>query len=268
MRHLQNFFSFALGNIVKVISIAREIVPSLIEEEKVKIPFVDITYLTITSALPERRVDQIKIHFRFVDVKEKFSILLQNWFKNKNQLDVILNLYFKNMYVQEPFATERFMDLSRAIEVYHRRRFPSNIDTKEVHCERMKEIENAIPKYSSWLKENLSFSNQKNLQTRLDEIIQDHPSTLGNSELESIADFTQMLRHTRNYHTHYDNPASQAITDSDKISRFSQGLKLVLDVIIMGEMGFDDNPICVVSNPLRRSLKQNWMKDIVEYCKK
>ena len=52
------------------------------------------------------------------------------------------------------------------------------------------------------------------------------------------------------------------------MSRFVQGLKLVLDVIIMGEMGFDDDQICVVSSPLKRRLKQNWMEEIVEYCKK
>lgn len=268
VRHLQNFFSFALGNIVRVTSIACEIVPALIPEDKVKVPFVDVTYLTITSDLPERRVDQIKTHFRYIDIGGKFPTLLKNWFDKKDRLGVVLNLYFKNMYVQEPFATERFMDLSRAIEVYHRRSFKSYIDAKEVHDERIKKIEEAIPEYSKWLKANLSFSNEKKLQMRLDEIIEQHPSTLKNSTPESIAKFTQILRQTRNYHTHYGDPGSQALVDSSKLSRFSQSLKIILDVIIMNEMGFDDNEICGISHPLRRALPPNWMDAIIDFCKK
>jgi len=267
VRHLQNFFSFALGNPVRVTSIAGKITPGLISEEKISIPFVDITYLTMTSGLPERRISQFKTHFRHGDVGEKFPGLLKNWFEKKDKLGTVLDLYFKNMYAQGLLATERFMDLSRAIEVYHRRSFPSNIDSQEIHDKRMREIKDAIPKHTSWLEDNLGFSNEKKLQSRLDEIIQRLPSTLGNSDPESIAGFTQMLRQTRNYHTHYGDPGARALVDPDKISRFSQGLKLVLDVIIMNEMGFSDTEICTVSDPLKRALKQNWMKEIVEHCR-
>lgn len=267
VRHLQNFFSFALGNPVRVISVAGEIMPGLVSKEKISIPFVDITYLTMTSGLPEKRISQFKTHFRHVDVGGKFPELLKNWFEKKAKLGVVLDLYFKNMYVQKPLATERFMDLSRAIEVYHRRSFPNDIDSQEIHGKRMKEIKDAVPKHADWLKGNLGFSNEKKLQTRLDEIIRRLPSTLGNSEPESIADFTQMLRQTRNYHTHYGDPGTQALVGSAQISRFSQGLKLVLDVIIMNEMGFSDTEICAVSDPMKRALKQNWMKEIVEYCR-
>ena len=172
----------------------------------------------------------------------------------------MLNLYFKNMYVQKPFVTERFMDLSRAIEVYHRQNFEPNIDSKEMHSDRMKKITDALPEYSGWLKENLSFSNEKKLQTRLDEIIQKHPSTLGNNEPEFIANFTQTLRHTRNYYTHYGAPGKQVLLNSRQLAVFSSELKLVLDVIIMGEMGFDDDEICPVSDQLKNRLKKNWMK--------
>lgn len=268
VRHVQNFLSFALGSPTHILSVAGEIDTSLFNKESYKVPFVDITYITITSSLSNTRVDQIKTYFRYIDVKERLSEFLKNWFDKKERLEVILNLYFKNMYTQEPYATERFMDLSRAIEIYHRKTFENKIDKKEVHEERMKKIINSIPDYKVWLKENLSFSNEKKLQTRLDEIIDRHPLTLGNSSKEAIEQFTQILRHTRNYHTHYGKPGSRTIIDSDKISRFSQGLKIILDVIILYEIGFSDSEITMLSERLKRFLKRNWMDGIVKYCEK
>ncbi len=106
-RHLQDFFSFALGNTVRVISIGGVVVPDSIPKERIPIPFVDLTYLTITSNLPIKQLDEFMINFRYFNIKERFPQLVKNWFDNKDRLSVILNLYShdqKFMRIQTSFC--------------------------------------------------------------------------------------------------------------------------------------------------------------------
>ena len=84
VRHLQNFFSFALCSAVRIISVGGYTACTLTPKDNAIVPYVDISHLTITSGLSERRVDISQTHFRFGDVKEKFSKLLQNWFEKKD----------------------------------------------------------------------------------------------------------------------------------------------------------------------------------------
>lgn len=103
---------------------------------------------------------------------------------------------------------------------------------------------------------------------RLNEIIQKHPSTLNNSDSASIIEFTRIMRDTRNYHTHYGKIRPRTLVINSKILTFSHGLRYVLEVVIMNEMGFTDDQILALSKLLKFELRQNWIQNIVNYCKK
>ena len=98
--------------------------------------------------------------------------------------------------------------LAQALEVYHAHSplFDTFETSKETHEKRLKGILENVKsgKDRNWLEYKLKFSNQKALSHRIDEVLSLY-STESAQLMAGIESFSEKVRDSRNYYTHYSD---------------------------------------------------------------
>ena len=134
---------------------------------------LDVTYdPQFRLAEPPPRIHPQSFLFRASDVGDRMCEAFAAWFDITRELDAVLDLHFSTRYAERLFLETRFLNAAQAAEVYHRRRFVSEILPKVEHRARVKAVAEAAPKgLRKWAKEVLSYSNEKRFAERLHELI-------------------------------------------------------------------------------------------------
>lgn len=262
IRSLQNFFTFALGVPFHPVSMALEIDGSIIPKKDYNVKYADLIYRTITSTLPESKIHESRVYFRYPEIKRRLSSILTNWFEKKEDLEPIFRLYFATIYNRNMYLEQEFLYLAHAIEAYHRLTMKNYDLPKRQHKNRLKIIERSLPtRYKDWTVDKLQFSNEPTLNTRLLEIIQKYSYVLGNSSSTNAENFTKKFRWTRNYLTHYDNMLRDKSLKGSKLGEFNHKLGMILDLILLSEIGFKKNEI---KSKLQNKMRNYGIRKIIE----
>jgi ApeA N-terminal domain 1 len=179
-------------------------------------------------------------------IQAEFEEALRGWAalsESDNAAFVILNEYLR--FGGRLLHEDRLLYLARFVELYHRdkARFDQPITPKATHKQRMKEILDAVPReHHEFLKEGLAWSNEKNLRTRLDEIIQSFDGVLDPIAPEEFAAY---VTDNRNYLTHYSEKTKKAgrvLVEVD-LHYLVVRLFLVVRACVLREMGFSNDAI-------------------------
>ena len=171
---------------------------------------------------------------------------LKNWLEKNERLQPILALYSTTVYGVPTYLENEFLNMVQALESYHRR-FASNYELRtEEHQKRIEEIVGAVKEdYRDWLRNQLQFSNELSLRKRLRDIVDRYASaierTIGNKE-----EFVETVISARNYQTHYDEKLKSRAASGQNLFRITQVLKLLLEMCLVEELGFDRGQVNVM----------------------
>ncbi|AIF82087.1 hypothetical protein NTE_00003 [Candidatus Nitrososphaera evergladensis SR1] len=181
--------------------------------------------------------------FSYRDIGEQSRTYLENWFKKKETLKPLFDLYFGVLHNKQTYLDHKLLSLVQALESYHRRVFKTTETSKEEHEARLQEIFDATPeKHRSWLQRKLKHSNELSLQNRLIELVDVYKELLCNF-IQKPGEFTQQIADNRNYLTHYDpRLTSRAIRDSE-LYAVTEKLKVLVELFLLRELGVDDASI-------------------------
>jgi ApeA N-terminal domain 1 len=102
------------------------------------------------------------------------------------------------------YLEQRFLNMVQAAESYHRRRRSNEVLPKSEHRERVQRIVSTAPEGDrSWLKEQLTYSNEPRLRDWLADLVAlTEPVMM--PLIGDVHKFVRLVTNTRNYHTHYD----------------------------------------------------------------
>ena len=182
------------------------------------------------------------------DEIEDIQLIFSNWFKISEKYQPLFDIYFMN-FANESYPEYLFLSYTQALESYLRKN-EKYIDNY-MRIEEYETIKNQIidfiqeliknEDHKNSLENKIKFGNEISLRKRLKELIND----LKNFEIiNKIIDgnknkFISKVVDNRNYYTHYDD-SSNFKKDPKKLDILNFNLKILIELIILKELGFDE----------------------------
>lgn len=237
---IKKFLTFAMYSPTEIKSIKCDI--SKTEEE--------INYTNVYSKYFNKNVDEIiyyDVLINFNDIKNKPDII-EKWFEVYKKYNPLFDIYFTNFSTDSTLEYE-FLSYTQALESYMRK----NEKFKDYYMdfEEYETIKNELNNYikdlgmnedheNSW-ESRIKYGNEVSLRKRLKDLL----AYLNDYEIiktiagEKPKKFIDEVTDNRNYYTHYDEN-SDFKKDINKLFILNFKIKLLIELCILKELGFDD----------------------------
>jgi hypothetical protein len=181
--------------------------------------------------------------FTFKDVENKFETCLQNWYRKYDELEPVYQLYFGALYGQFVYLNLKFLCFVQALETYHRRALGNEELPRDKHEKRIKNILDTAPiEYKNWLKYQLKYGNEPNLQRRFIDLFDKFTVPI-RSLIPDENTFIKKVVDTRNYMTHYDLTLKEKSAIGKELFLITERLRILLETCLLSEIGFNSEEI-------------------------
>jgi len=204
---------------------------------------VEIVYKPIKHSSNKALLNPFQTLFTCADISDHFDEFIRRWFDLSDRLRPVLNLYLATLYAQEMYVESYFLNIIHALEAYHRLAMGGQDLPEDEHQKRVSEIINSAPsQWRQWLKEQLKYSNEKRLRSRLMEICETSQSITKKliGSKKKVKHFISQVVDTRNYLTHYDPAYAEKAVHGRQLFYLTQRLKVLLECCLLRELGFPD----------------------------
>jgi hypothetical protein len=176
--------------------------------------------------------------FSAKDIAEEPASYINKWFAVEQEMKDICELFFGVHYDQGAFATNRLLNVVQALEAYSRVRHGEYKICKEDHKHRSNAIlESAPDEYKAWLRQALSYANNKSLKEYLIHLIEE-AKPLSERLFPNPDEFSKWVVDTRNYLTHRDAEGKRRIASGDTLDLMIYSLLWLFRIHFLLEVGF------------------------------
>lgn len=202
------------------------------ERERVAVFFSQRSVLP----LPEP-VEWRELPFSVGSLGNKWPDVLARWDSARARFGPTFDHFFSFQRARGFPVEHQFLNLTQALESYHRRRFPERTrDSEETFCDWLKRLRERLAKEDFC---KLFLHNEVSFKTRINELVALTPPAL-KGLMEPTEAFVKRVGDTRNYFTHYDNDHKEkAWTSPRDVYGAVQRLAAVLRVCFLNEIGID-----------------------------
>jgi len=183
--------------------------------------------------------------FLLSDVDRRFQHHMRQWFRLRDELRLVLDLYFSTLHVSRGFMQTRFMNYVQAIEGYHRRRLARLMysDT-EFQTHRDTIVASAPTNLRPLAKKALaSHVNEVNLSERIADVLLvlgDAGSSVLTSGQRSGKRFAMRVAEIRNIYAHVlDEPEPKP----GELVTLTYQVKTLVEALLLREVGFSPSNI-------------------------
>lgn len=193
--HLRNFLTLAISTPIYPLELRGHIDV----KQPIKISF-EQRYMPeeLEPVLP------FKMLFTFDDVAAKFELFLKNWYSKRISLKTVYELYFGLAYNPHMYVDDRFLNMCRALEAYHK----AAINSKRI-----------------------------NLRVRLSEIV-DICRSVASTFIPDKDAFLKTVMDTRNHLTHPSAKPKANAVSGNALYFTSEQLRLLVEICLLSEVGF------------------------------
>jgi len=188
--------------------------------------------------------------FGLRDISHDPGLHLRSWEGATQTLKPVLNLYFADLEQQGIHLEPRFLRLVQALEGYHRRVFGGTERPVSEHEERVSRILGSVPsEYAEWLEGKLKYANELSLGARLSALCRKHAEVMkcvarDMSWIDTAVGIRNDYSHQKEDSKSYE--VAEVLTVSER-------LKLLLDLCLLSECGFD-------SQDIRKLVERYWQR--------
>jgi ApeA N-terminal domain 1 len=183
--------------------------------------------------------NQSIVLFLAKDIAKNPDSYINKWFSIEQEMNDVCKLFFGVHYDQGAFPTNRLLNVVQALEAYSRVRYGEYKIPKEDHRNRSNRIVQSVLKEDrDWLRQALSYANNKSLKERLIELI-DKARPLSDKLFPNPTEFAKWVVDTRNYLTHRDLEGKKRIAAGDKLDLMIHSLLWLLRILFLLEVGFN-----------------------------
>ncbi|MBI2776187.1 MAG: hypothetical protein HYX57_02810 [Chloroflexi bacterium] len=235
LQPFQEFLSIAVGRpcVITKLSFRTSDGPSTAPGD-----LIQAIYQVVEPPEPPRRSSPMphEMLFALSDVEEQFPDLLIGWFSNSEVLRETIDLYFTTQY-SSSFVETKFLALSQALEVLHRRTRPNRVRSKREHRTLVDSIAGAVPEeVRGWLVTKLAHSNEPSLVERLTALFGPLESVL--TPISPDPQLARLTANTRHYYTHFDEDMAPKAAQGEALFRLNQVLAIAVQASILLQCGF------------------------------
>ncbi len=240
LRPLQNFLTFATGkpNRITGITVFSRKSDRLVDNGKV-VPRPITVYYRQPSVKAQyyEKLAKPDMLFSYQDIKDDIQKILYNWFRVSDSFETVSSLLFVTQYSLMPILNPRFLSVSQAVEIFHRRKYSSHVMQKERYKNFVRLIiRQAIPSQRDWLRKKLQHANEPSLFTRVNQLLDvaDEVMTplVGNTER-----FARKVADTRNYLTHYSPKLKNKAASDIELYWMIEALVILVQWSLLVELG-------------------------------
>jgi hypothetical protein len=215
-------------------------------ERPVLLP-IKLYFHTLNSQTSEKQKLWFDMLFCYRDIKDKFPIIIEKWYKKYELLEPAFDLVFEQFYNNGRFNENTFLNLAQSAETFHARTHiqpTKNEEIKTIEKEIIKTIQEKYEdseKYLAFLKKKFEFGDAITLQTRLKDIIDKHFNEALDKLIENKDKFIKNVKDSRNYYTHYSKDSHKKALRGHDLFYLSERLKILLVCTFLLEIGFDND---------------------------
>jgi hypothetical protein len=250
MRRFQDFLTLGIGAPAYPIEleVQSNFNKKIIDEKEFLQP-IKLYYSLPWKIIEKRRIYPFEMVFTLKTIKDNIGSILHLWFTNSGWLKPILDIYFSMVYRSEIYLEFRFIGMTQVIETYHRKKFGGKYTTDEdfmtnIYPNLIKALPTGLDAdYKRSLKEGkLRYANEYSLGKRINQLTKHVTSFIPFnflSDRKKSSLFSEEIRKTRNYLTHYDEKARVDVDVSGiKLFDLTKKLQAILEALLMEELGF------------------------------
>ena len=181
----------------------------------------------------------------FQKISTNFKNILELWFKKTNELRPVFDLFFSVRNNQRLYVQSKFLHLTQAIEIFHRKEEPSTY-LEEIKFNNFKE--SIVESIEIWPTEDgfkesflnrLKYANEFSLRTRLRKVILSLNSKLSNEFFKDRNKFINEIIGHRNNLTHYG--PSRKDRSEKKLYYYNIKLSILLSYLILTTINIPSN---------------------------
>jgi hypothetical protein len=176
-------------------------------------------------------------------VKNRLNLLLNTWFKNHKAYHSSYTLFFETLYYKGLNLENHFLNLTQALESYHRNKYGGGYMDKEKYKDTIyKELEDSIPSgleddFREALKSRIKFGYEYSLRRRLTELFRSNNNFLENFIPEYVILKNEIVD-TRNYYTHYDEKG-EYVKQYSELFNLCEKIKVIFASFLLFDLGFN-----------------------------
>jgi hypothetical protein len=209
---------------------------SILFYEKHNVDFYAI-YDDRLNSQPRHNADFL---YSYKDIKDEFNTVINKWFSNYENLRPIIILFIDAIHEQNIFSENKFLNITQALETFHRRRRKNILRFDKEYFKTMcEEVLDSVPeKYKDIIKEKANFANEPTLQIRLELLISEFKTETFNRYVTDEAEFIKQTKDSRNYYTHYDSKGEKKAKRDNELFVLTERLKMLLYSALLIESGF------------------------------
>lgn len=180
--------------------------------------------------------------------------ILEDWLRASVELGPILELFFATRGRTRLFEEHRLLNLTQALEAFHRVRLGGHPVDSDTHADRVQRALSglaALPaKDRKWAGSALERANEFTLADRITALVLAHAWILGDVIRMKARQFGDHVALTRNYHTHWDERRGATASRGSDLWPLNEQLTVLAEACLLGEIGFDEN---ATSKAIRRA---------------
>jgi hypothetical protein len=201
----------------------------------------DIILLFKLQMENSQKIREHDIFIKFSYIEETFETCLQAWNAKKALLEPII-IYFVEAHERGFHVPLSFLKVVQAIEAFSRRMRNNKIWTEEEFNEKVDRIVAQLQDDEDKKLISGILSNEPRLRQRLTDLFAEVNDIFEISSKKRKS-YTNKIVDTRNYFTHFDEALKPNVLDVDMMYYLTGYLKLVLRVLLLRELGMDNDLI-------------------------
>jgi hypothetical protein len=174
-------------------------------------------------------------------------MLAENWFSSTSLLSPIYELLFGTLFNRDSFVKTKFLNLSQALESFHRRVLGGTYLPPEGYVATRSALRAAVPEsvpddLRQRISDTIKYANEYSLRKRLKELLCSlDGSTLEILKISDVAAVSDLIVKTRNYLTHFDEQSRTSLVDDIVGMHYmNERLTALLFILILKKLGMNE----------------------------
>jgi hypothetical protein len=264
-RKIVELFSFFVDKTVSIEQVSINMKEIYFEAEDGKRVYkaINLYYQSSPFSKEPPKLSRFDTLLNYAQIKDNYSIIINNWLRAYERLEPALNLYFAAMEGAFTYLDSKFLALAQCLEVFDRRTSNRKVMDDTSFADIVQGLVNACPAESKeWLENKLQYANEISLNQRIRKIIDPFSEYFDDeNERKRLA---RNISITRHYMTHYDeSQKADAITNGNDLYQMYAKMEAIFRLYLLQILGFTQDEIrtIVAKSPSLR-FKLNLQKEL------
>lgn len=240
---IADWFRLYVGPLTRLLSLAsgRPVAADHVEVSTAGGDPIEIVWPHELYAQPgNRRLSPVDLLFVATDLNEHRAPSIGAWLRASALYKPVMDAFFATRAASRMYEEDRFQNLVRSAEAYHRRKVGGRAD-QSGHEARVGRLVAAVPEGDrTWLSKALRHAGEYRLDERILGLISMHPWLVGDVVPKSPGRWAAKAAAARNFHTHHDPDALPVAASTWELVGLSQRLSVLVESCLLAELGFSE----------------------------